>query len=64
MNIDLLRKEFNEILVLEERARHFYDHYSGQVEDKEIKEALTGIRDDEILHVDIAKKLLEILKAA
>ena len=46
MNIKMLQKEFQEILTLEERAKHFYDHYIDQVDDKEIKERLVSIRDD------------------
>ena len=64
MNIDLLRKEFYEILALEERAKHFYDHYVEQVDDKEVKDALAGIRDDEIMHIEIAKELLKIIETA
>ncbi len=59
MSFDVLRKEFEEILALEERARYFYEHYIEQVEDKEIKEKLTAIRNDEVMHADIAKKLIE-----
>ena len=62
MNIDLLLKECNEILSLEERAKHFYDHYVDQVNDKTIKDTLTSIRDDEIAHIEIAKKLIELVK--
>jgi len=58
MNIEMLKKEFEGILVLEERARHFYDHYISQVDNKEIKQKLTVIRDDEIRHVKIAKALI------
>jgi len=59
MNTEMLLKEFREILVLEERAKHFYDHYIDQIDDEEIKKSLIAIRDDEIEHVDIAKKLIE-----
>jgi rubrerythrin len=59
MNTEVLLKEFKEILGYEERAKHFYDHYIEQVEDEEIKKQLVTIRDDEVYHINIAKKLIE-----
>ena len=61
MNIELLEKEFRKILDHEKRARHFYDHYIDQVDDKKIKNILAGIRDDEIRHVRIAEELIKCL---
>ena len=60
MNIEALRKDFQEILELEERARHFYDHYISQLDDERIKEILISIRNDEITHIGIAKKLIAL----
>jgi rubrerythrin len=57
----MLRREFGEILVHEERARAFYDHYIEQVEDDRIKAELSRIRDDEIVHIRIARELLDIV---
>ncbi len=59
MNIEMLRKEFKEILAHEERAKNFYDHYIDQVEDEEIRKQLIDIRDEEAMHIRIAKKLIE-----
>lgn len=59
MNIEMLRKEFTQILSYEERAKAFYDHYIDQLDDTKIKAQLTSIRNDEIMHIAIAKKLLE-----
>ncbi|MFH1552976.1 MAG: hypothetical protein ABID83_04995 [Candidatus Omnitrophota bacterium] len=59
MNTEMLRKEFEKILNLEERARNFYSHYIDQVDDENIKKQLTAIRDDEVQHIEIAKKLIE-----
>jgi rubrerythrin len=59
MNTELLLKEFHKIKTLEERARHFYDHYIDQVDDEEIKKQLVSIRDDEIEHIKIAEALIE-----
>ena len=58
MNIEMLRKEFKEILSYEERAKHFYDHYIDQVDDEEIKKQLIAIRDDEKAHIKIAETLI------
>jgi hypothetical protein len=59
MNIEMLRKEFEHILAYEERAKAFYDHYIDQVEDHKVKKLLTTIRDDEVMHIAIARKLIE-----
>jgi len=61
MNTEMLRKEFESILELEERAKHFYDHYISQLDDEKIKKILISIRDDEIGHVDIAKELIKLV---
>ncbi|MBD3426666.1 MAG: hypothetical protein GF409_05500 [Candidatus Omnitrophica bacterium] len=61
MNTDHLRKEFEEILGYEERAKSFYDHYIEQVDDEKIKQTLSEIRDDEKRHIQIAKKLIELV---
>jgi len=58
MNIEMMRKEFQDILTLEERAKHFYDHYIGEVDNEMIKKQLVSIRDDEIRHIEIAKRLI------
>lgn len=62
MNIEMLRREFAQILSTEERAKAFYDHYSDQVDDPRIKKILIQIRDDEAMHIAIARKLLEYVK--
>jgi rubrerythrin len=62
MNIEMLRKEFTQILAMEERAKAFYDHYIDQVDDPKIKKQLTEIRNDEVMHIVIAKKLLEYVE--
>lgn len=58
MNTEMVLQEFRELLSYEERAKYFYDHYIDYVENKEIKDQLTAIRDDEIRHVEIVKKLI------
>lgn len=61
MNIKMLLKEFEEILSREDRAKHFYEHYIDFVEDKEIRNELISIRNEEIKHIKIAKKLIELV---
>ena len=61
MNTEMLRKEFEKILALEERAKNFYDHYIDQIEDENVKKQLTSIRDDEVKHIGIAKQLVEFV---
>ncbi len=59
MNIDLLKKEFKDILEHEKRAKYFYEHYMDQVEDQQIKDELISIRNDENAHIKIAERLIE-----
>ena len=59
MNTKLLLERFQNILVREEKARYFYDHYIESIEDEEIRRTLISIRDDEIAHIEIAKRLIE-----
>ena len=59
MNTEMLRKEFEKILVLEKRAKVFYDHYVDLVSDEGIKKQLAAIRDDEVKHIEIAQKLVD-----
>ncbi|MDD4956396.1 MAG: hypothetical protein PHH49_01845 [Candidatus Omnitrophica bacterium] len=62
MNIDVMRKEFREILEHEKRAKNFYEHYISQLEDPQIKEELTAIRDDEIVHIKLVEQLIDYVK--
>ncbi len=61
MNIEMLSKEFRNILSLEERAKHFYDHYIDQLDDERIKRLLISIRDDESRHIGIANELIGLV---
>ena len=58
----MLRKEFQSILSLEERAKHFYEHYIEQIDDEKIKAHLASIHKDELRHIDIAKTLIDLVK--
>jgi len=61
MNTEMLLQKFRNILSLEERAKHFYDHYINQISDEKIKNQLISIRNDEINHIEIAKRLIELV---
>ena len=52
MNIEMLKKEFEDILGFEKNAEIAYDEYIAKVDDEEIKKKLISIRDDEIRHID------------
>lgn len=60
MNIEMMREKFENILSLEEKAKSFYEHYIERVSDEKIKSRLVEIYNDEIKHVAIAKKLIEL----
>ena len=59
MNTKMLLKRFQKALGREKKARYFYDHYIDCVEDEETKAMLVSIRDDEITHIEIAKRLIK-----
>ncbi|MFH1380784.1 MAG: hypothetical protein ABIH57_01245 [Candidatus Omnitrophota bacterium] len=61
MNINLLRKEFEKILAVEEDAKNLYDRYIDQIADVDIKNKLISIRDDEIAHIRMAKQLIDVV---
>ncbi len=61
MNIEILLEEFKNILLQETRVKNFYDHYIDQLDNKDIKDRLIGIRNDEIVHIKIAEKLIELV---
>lgn len=58
MNTDLLRKEFQKILEIEQAAQCFYECFIEQLNEGELKEQLTSICSDEIEHVKIAETLV------
>ena len=60
MSIDNLKKNFEEILIHEQRAKHFYDHYLEQIDNEEVRAVLISIRDDEKAHIKLAERLVEI----
>lgn len=60
MSIKNLKKDFEEILAHEQRAKQFYDHYIDQIEDEDIRSELIAVRDEEKVHIKLAKKLIEI----
>jgi len=55
------RAEFKKILDMEEEAFSLYSALYAQIPDSPIREKLKEIRDDEKKHVEIAKKMLEIV---
>ena len=59
MNIEMLKENFMEILEHETRAKYFYNHYIDQIDDESVKDILTGIRNDEIVHMKIAQELID-----
>ncbi|NQT33114.1 MAG: hypothetical protein HQ594_05530 [Candidatus Omnitrophica bacterium] len=61
MNTEMLLKEFKNILELEKRAKFSYDHYVEQIDDVSIREELTFIRDEEIAHIKIVERLIELV---
>jgi rubrerythrin len=60
MFIENLKKDFKDILVHEQRAKQFYDHYIEQVDNEDIRKVLISIRDDEKDHIKLAEKLITI----
>lgn len=61
MNIEMLLKEFKNILTLEKRAESFYGHYASMVDDEKIKRMLISIRNEEKRHINLAKELIALV---
>ena len=62
MNKEYLLKLFQDLYLLEEEAKNLYNEYLLTLTDSEAIIIISEIRDDEITHMEIAKKLQEIIK--
>ena len=62
MPVNIIIKQFEEILEVERNARDYYNYLLGKIKDAEVKEVLESIRDDEMKHMELAKKAIGILK--
>jgi len=58
---ELYKNKFKELLAAEEKARDFYKYYIENVKDRFINEKLSLIYSDEVKHVTMAKKFIDIL---
>ncbi len=56
------REDFERILEIETRARDHYNAMLTDLTDPEICRRITEIRDDEVRHMALAKRLLELIK--
>ncbi len=63
MGIELLIKQFKEILEIEKNARDSYNYLIEKVKDPEARSVLESIRDDEEKHMKLASEAIEILKS-
>lgn len=55
------REEFEKILEIEIKARDYYTELLADLSDPEIRRRITEIRDDEVRHIALAKRLLELI---
>ncbi|MBI5253720.1 MAG: hypothetical protein HY930_04900 [Euryarchaeota archaeon] len=55
-------KELGRFLKLEIEAKNSYEGYLKKIKDKEIREALLHIRNEEIKHINLLKKAIEDIK--
>ncbi len=55
------KTEFEKILEVEQRAVEIYTNILDQVQDAEVREKIEVIRQDEIEHVRLAERMLELI---
>ena len=55
------KAEFEKILEVEQRAVEHYTKILDQVQDIQVREKIEAIRQDEIEHVRLAQRLLELI---
>lgn len=60
-NKETLIKMFDDLYNLEKEARDLYDKFLETLENKDEAEKLTSIRDDEIKHMEIVRKIQKLI---
>lgn len=60
-NKETLIKMFEDLYALEKQAKDLYDEFLETLENKEEIKILSSIRDDEIRHMEIVKKIQELI---
>lgn len=55
------RDEFEKILEIEIKARDHYNRMLADLTDPEVCKRITEIRDDEVRHISLAQRLLELV---
>ena len=59
-----LLERFEGILDLEQTMKKEYDEHIEKLKDEDVLKRLKTIRDQEAEHIELAKKLLDIVKSA
>ena len=55
------KEDFENLLATETKARNFYDELLGDIVDEKISKNIEEIRDDEIRHMELAQRLIDII---
>ena len=57
------KAEFEAVLQFEIRARDHYDKILAEVKHPEVRKRIESIRDDEVRHIELARRMLSLLCA-
>ena len=55
------KKDFEYLLKLEIKARDYYDDLLTEVKNEMVRRNIESIRDDEIEHMKLAKRLIDLI---
>ena len=58
---NIYEKKFNEMLLIEEKARDLYKYYVDRIKDPELLGKFNEIYNDEVKHVQIVKSFIDKL---
>jgi len=58
---NIYEKKFNEMLLIEEKARDLYKYYVDRIKDPELLGKFNEIYNDEVRHVQIVKSFIDKL---
>jgi rubrerythrin len=55
------KEDFEDLLKIEIRARDYYNALLEEVADERVRKNIEEIRDDEIRHMELAERILQII---
>ena len=55
------KEDFEKLLKIETRARDYYNELLEEISDERVRKNIESIRDDEISHMKLAERLIELV---